>query len=853
MDTETANYLRSGVKIGLPGASLRLLSGKPGQVAAGTATKFRIGWFLLKADVASASVRYRCFHFARAMAGEFDSVYFSRFQDLKDSIHDLDVIVVVKRLDRTNIDVAALARQWNKPVFLDLCDDLAHPSYPSRDDPGIAMTALMAMAPVLTGITVPSADMAERIDGYLAASGFASCRCIVIPDIAETRALNAVTDKFIADRNRPTSVAATPLTSRPVHREACNQAPSRIVWFGNFGAVHSNFGMFSLKSRLRPLREFHQTHPVELVVVSNNRAVFDALVDGCGFPARYVDWSAKAVYDELEQADAALLTSGDDEFCTVKSSNRVLQALAAGVPVIADKSAALAEFEDVIFAGNFRAALDACLGKDSAVRVRQRLQQAEQILRRFSPERLGAIWAGLLREAIGQVRVRRSQSGREGLVLLLEPGDSHEDAMAAVVALNRVAGTRFQLLVSTELLEKDVRFRKVIHRSKALPAFFKGALRGIESQFSGTAVILLGNPASANGKAISAYAGAAGITLARLADIHLLDLADLAVSADDGPAAGTRPPPGPYPQRTNPDGSVDWAFVIHRNARGWILDAICQEIGSRQPESWLVVDHDRPPPPAKNLFFSHFSLLDIFDRKYPEVLAASKVFLWYTHPREETAETIARSLKLFESSERIVFTCEANRRTWIERGLSPERTAVVLGAADSQLFRPHARGGGEVGLSSSFYERKNPDLMLEVIRRLPHRGFTLLGKNWSRYARFEELLAMPNFTYLSAPYRDYPAIYAGFDVFLSISTLEGGPIPLVEAMMCNAFPVASNTGLAPDLIKDGENGLLFDPYADADHVANLIERAFESKVDVRATVEQYSWDRFSAQIIGLAA
>ena len=72
----------------------------------------------------------------------------------------------------------------------------------------------------------------------------------------------------------------------------------------------------------------------------------------------------------------------------------------------------------------------------------------------------------------------------------------------------------------------------------------------------------------------------------------------------------------------------------------------------------------------------------------------------------------------------------------------------------------------------------------------------LVGRNWNQYALFEEMKALPNFTYEMAAYRDYPAIYANFDVYLSISSLEGGPIPLVEAMMSNAVPVTSRTGSA---------------------------------------------------------
>jgi glycosyltransferase involved in cell wall biosynthesis len=82
--------------------------------------------------------------------------------------------------------------------------------------------------------------------------------------------------------------------------------------------------------------------------------------------------------------------------------------------------------------------------------------------------------------------------------------------------------------------------------------------------------------------------------------------------------------------------------------------------------------------------------------------------------------------------------------------------------------------------------------------------------------------------------------------------LEGGPIPLLETMMCNAVPVASRTGFAPDLIRHGENGFLFDVEAGASTIAPLIDSAFAlDDTDVRATVLDYSWDRFAQRILTL--
>ena len=58
---------------------------------------------------------------------------------------------------------------------------------------------------------------------------------------------------------------------------------------------------------------------------------------------------------------------------------------------------------------------------------------------------------------------------------------------------------------------------------------------------------------------------------------------------------------------------------------------------------------------------------------------------------------------------------------------------------------------------------------------MPEKNFTLIGKNWKNYERFEELIRFPNFTYLdNPPYETYPKLYSEIDFFVSASLLEGG-------------------------------------------------------------------------------
>lgn len=808
----------------------------------GPVRNYRIGWFIQSIDLNSASTRYRCFHFARALRPQFDSHYLTSLSEVQEALPGLDALIIVKRLDRVVLDVVGMAHTHRVPTFLDLCDDLISPAY-FKNDFGVNLMHFLGIAPFLSGVTVSSAEMADRVEAYAADNGGASVPVHVVPDVAETWEIFRATHKSVTGKDPGAMVEA------PV--EAQTTRPKQVLWFGNFGASHSNFGQFSLRPFLKQLERVHVDIPLELVIVSNSETVFEALVHKRSFTSRYVPWTPTATYAALAQADVALLTTGDDEFCSIKSSNRVLQALAANVPVITTKTPAVAEFEDAIFTGSVEGALRTCLGRRGEQAVRDRLAAAQAPLARYTLQTLATIWAGLLTGAIEKRRSLAIATAGQRVLFVIEPGDGRESVKAAVLAAKGLAGLDYELLVSLEALENDSAFYEILMLPRRLPRFFSGKLKGVRNLMLNCSAIVVDRSSAPIAKILAAQAKKLGVRIITTDEAAGGALKPLVIKrtpsiATSGIVAG------PHGERTEPDGSVDWAFVVHQNARGWILDAICREIGSRQPGSWKVFYHPEVSGEARNLFFSHYMLLENYLDRFPDKVEAARTFVWYTHPREESPRSIARQLLAFERVTKVIFACESNRQVWLERGLAEDKTAVVLGAADPNLFRCHERGNGVIGLSSSFYERKNPDCLLQLVKLVPHRQFVLLGRKWNQYARFEEMRAQPNFTYLSLPYRAHPEVHATFDVFLSMSSIEGGPIPLIEAMMSNAVPVASRTGFAPDLIQHGKNGFIFEPDAPPQVIADMIEEAFALDADVRSSVEQYDWDHFSAAVIRLA-
>ncbi len=159
------------------------------------------------------------------------------------------------------------------------------------------------------------------------------------------------------------------------------------------------------------------------------------------------------------------------------------------------------------------------------------------------------------------------------------------------------------------------------------------------------------------------------------------------------------------------------------------------------------------------------------------------------------------------------------------------------------------RKTGTVGFCSAFGERKNPEMVYQLVKNMPERKFYLMGRYWEHYEKYDEMKNMANFTYYNnEPYETYPDLYNKIDIFISPSTLEGGPVPVLEAMLSNCFPIASKTGFCPDVISDGNNGFLFDVDADYSEVIRLIKLADSKTIDVRQTALEHSWKNCSQKI-----
>jgi glycosyltransferase involved in cell wall biosynthesis len=163
-----------------------------------------------------------------------------------------------------------------------------------------------------------------------------------------------------------------------------------------------------------------------------------------------------------------------------------------------------------------------------------------------------------------------------------------------------------------------------------------------------------------------------------------------------------------------------------------------------------------------------------------------------------------------------------------------ERTVVIPNAVDVGAV-PQARHDGGPPLILAVGRLAEPKDALTLVRALaavPGRAFTalLVGDGPDRPSVEAEVrrLGLQDAVTLAGTRDDVPELLARADVFALSSRSEGAPLSILEAMAAGLPVVSSRVGGVPELVVDGETGLLVppgDPAAMADALGRLVADA----------------------------
>jgi glycosyltransferase involved in cell wall biosynthesis len=203
--------------------------------------------------------------------------------------------------------------------------------------------------------------------------------------------------------------------------------------------------------------------------------------------------------------------------------------------------------------------------------------------------------------------------------------------------------------------------------------------------------------------------------------------------------------------------------------------------------------------------------------------AASVLYQW--------AERLLRPL-----TTATVCVADSERRTGLAAHTCDEHTTVVIrngvGPAASQAGGARSERPRLVSVGR-LQAPKDTVTLVRALAALRGRPFeaVLVGDGPDRPAVEEEVkrLGLESTVELLGERDDVPQLLGTADVFVLSSHSEGLPMSILEAMAAGVPVVASNVGGVPEVVVDGDTGLLVPP-GDPKSLAAAIERLLEDPV-----------------------
>ena len=834
----------------------------------------KVFWIVPSFNLNQASVRLRCFHIARAL--ELNFGYENHFildkKGAKYSIVPESFLIIIKMPSTRILNLLVQAKALNCKIIIDICDAVCDTYYKSNDY-GFNSWFLNSLIDLTSAIFVPTAKMRHHLIKYADNSKLSvwENKLFILPDIAESLQDTVKLCEYLVETklDKTAGNVIEKIASALKYTDGETRS-KRVLWFGNAYSPTSNMGISSLIPLLPSIRSLQKKYDFNLVVCTNASADISTL-QSFGINHTLVEWSLPEIFKQLSLASMSLITTGDDERCEGKSNNRVLFSLINNCPPCVVKHPNNSEF-DMTVVRSFRLSLLRYLfSHDSEKERTKALIENKTILTRYTISEIAKtynltlqnIWLSALTSHKHDLAI----SKQENVVSIICDNLSVDNLKRILSLLNNfIPSYRVHYIHFEPLSENHVNHYSL---NQIIPHLLRldDLVKSRNMLINNVALIISDKLSPSISTKLSNFANSLDrfSYVTNLPTISIVNQSSLKsflrkhyTSLEPKEYNDFKRVPENIPGRYQPSDissdDIELLFVCGIEAKNWILDGIAKEIGSRSQKSWSIYYCDKVPkhlPRAKNYFFMHQALLKKFVKlKLVDLSKASNINCWYTHPRDEDKKSIDQFLDIFSNVNKIIFACSENYDLWISRGLNPRNGSVVLGGFDSSRFVAHDRELSDtIGVCSSFYERKNPELFFELVSKMRDKKFILLGKNWESYARYEALVGLGNVQYVTAKYEDYPYYYNKFKIFLSTSKIEGGPIPLMEAMACNCFPVVSKTGFAKDIINHGSNGFFFETSSTAKTVFELIEKAFVmNEVDISSTVSKYSWDHFSKNI-----
>jgi glycosyltransferase involved in cell wall biosynthesis len=208
--------------------------------------------------------------------------------------------------------------------------------------------------------------------------------------------------------------------------------------------------------------------------------------------------------------------------------------------------------------------------------------------------------------------------------------------------------------------------------------------------------------------------------------------------------------------------------------------------------------------------------------------------------------------KYLDPAVRYIAISHAVKQVLLDGGVSRDKIQVVHSGVDPDRFVQRGvtrdeelarRWGAEPGVpllvnAAALTDHKDQATLLRAAALLKQRGlkFRLViagsGELEEDLKRLQHELGLADFVSFPGYVTDLSLLYPGADLFVMSSHLEGLCTSILDAMSAGLPVVATRTGGIPEIIRDGQNGLLAQP-RNPESLAAALQRILE-EADLRS-------------------
>lgn len=303
------------------------------------------------------------------------------------------------------------------------------------------------------------------------------------------------------------------------------------------------------------------------------------------------------------------------------------------------------------------------------------------------------------------------------------------------------------------------------------------------------------------------------------------------------------------------------AIVIDPAHRNWVLGGLFRDVHESDRDFFSrtkVISHYR----SKYLPLSLFNILILVISKRPILFSSitplenftklskfksNMKILWFTHQPENlsiNSDTLVKKADL-------IFVHSKNEKKRLRSIGVTTPITVLVGAIRPELFSKQIQGGDKIVYIGTSSERKNTKIFLDFARKNPRLKFKILGKNWQNSNSLRICQSIKNVEFIGLERQISYHDLIGCSHHIVLSSVEGGPISLIESVAAGLIPICTNVGIASQFLDECgyKNQIIDFPITDEKIHQKLNNSYRESEVKyAREVALKYTVDLFSSRM-----